>query len=162
MAADFNQEAHSQVRSSAVRRETAPYDPLRPLSILATTMMDTRLPIDAQDVATAVGDEGARRIMAACVAQACSAKEISHRTRIPLTTVYRLIHRLGSLHVLVVERSAMTPDGRKYDLYRSRVRAAHLDVDEEGDHVRWEPNEAIEERLVRPRDLFVVPRTRLA
>lgn len=124
--------------------------------------MDTRLPLDPHDVALAVGDEGARRVMTECVSQARSAKEISRQTHIPLTTVYRVIHKLEALHVLVVERSAMTQDGRKYDLYRSRVRAAHLDVDETGDHVRWEPNGPVEERLVRPRDLFLAPEARLA
>ena len=125
-------------------------------------MMDTRLPLDPKHVALALGDEASRRVMADCVRQARSAKDISRRTLVPLTTVYRVIHRLESLHLVVVERSAMTPDGRKYDLYRSRVRAAHLDVDEAGDHVHWEPNEPVEERLIRPRDLFLVPEAHLA
>lgn len=124
--------------------------------------MDTRLPLNPHDVALALGEEASRRVIAECVGQARSAKEICRRTRVPLTTVYRLLHRLERLHVLVVERSALTQDGRKYDLYRSRVRSAHIDVDERGDRVTWEPNEAIEERLVRPAEQFHVSQPRLA
>lgn len=103
--------------------------------------------LGSREVVMALSDEGSRAVMAACVRQARSAKDISAETSVPLTTVYRQLHRLESLGVLVVERSAMTPDGRKYDLYRSRVREAHLDLDENGAHVRWELNAPVEERL---------------
>lgn len=109
-------------------------------------LVRTLLPISSQDITHALDGGASRRVLAACVAEAHSAHELSAATLIPLTTVYRLLHRLERLHVLVVERSAMTAEGRKYDLYRSRVRGVHLDVDEEGDHLRWEPNPAIEER----------------
>lgn len=104
----------------------------------------------------ALEGEASRRVLAACVARAQSAHDVSTTTRIPLTTVYRLIHRLERLHVLVVERSAMTVEGRKYDLFRSRVRAVHLDVTEGGDHVSWEPNPTIETRGSPPNALFTV------
>lgn len=110
-------------------------------------MPPTSPPLTEREIALVIGDDGSRTVMAACVRQARSAKDICAATGIPLTTVYRQIHRLESLGVLVVERSAMTSDGRKYDLYRSRVREAHLDVDEDGSRVRWELNAPVEERL---------------
>lgn len=116
-------------------------------------------PLTQGEVLLALDGEATRRVLAACVASSRSAHELSVATGIPLTTVYRLIHRLEQLHVLVVERSAMTPEGRKYDLYRSRVRGMHLTVDEEGDHVSWEPNGAIEGRAAQPGALLVIEDT---
>lgn len=98
-------------------------------------------------VAEALADAYARRIMAACVRQARAVKDLSQDTGLPLPTTYRHVHRLMEQGILVVERSAMTPDGKKYDLFRSRVRRARIEMDEAGERVAWEPNEAVEERL---------------
>lgn len=98
-------------------------------------------------VATAMTDAASRSVLMACVAHARSAKEISARTGIPLTTVYRQAHKLVSLGVLIVERSALTPDGRKYDLYRSRIEQIHLELDETGDHVTWTSDPEVENRI---------------
>lgn len=104
-------------------------------------------PLREGQVAAALADDPGRAILAACVMHARHAREISEVTGVPLTSCYRHIHRLESLGVLVVERSALTAAGRKYDLYRSRVRRAHMELDEEGARVRWEPNGPLEERL---------------
>lgn len=103
-------------------------------------MMAARSSIEARAVASALADPASRRVMAQCVSRPRSAKDISERARVPLTTVYRVIHRLERQGVLFLEKSAMTRDGRKYDLYRSRVRAAGLELDEAGERVRWVPN----------------------
>lgn len=121
--------------------------------------LKTMGPLNPAEVVRALDGEGSRRVLIVCVAFARSAHDVSVATAIPLTTVYRLIHRLEQLRVLVVERSAMTPEGRKYDLYRSRVRGVHLHIDEAGDHVSWEPNIMIEARAVQPRTLLAVDDT---
>lgn len=111
------------------------------------TMQDAPRRLSPEQVALALGEGPARAVLAACVARARSVREISDATHVPLTTAYRQVHRLERLGVLIVERSALTPDGRKYDLYRSRIRRAELHVDEEGAHISWEPDLAVEERL---------------
>jgi predicted transcriptional regulator len=97
-------------------------------------------------VAEALATPNSRRVMAICIRLSRSARDISQISGLPLTTVYRQVRRLEKIGVLVVERSAMTPDGRKYDLYRSRLRKAHLDLDDVGERVRWEPIDPIDLR----------------
>lgn len=104
-------------------------------------------PLEESAVALAIGEENGRAILAACVDRPRSVKEICAATGTPTTTAYRQVHRLERLGVLVVERSAMTLDGRKYDLYRSRLRAARIDIDEQGLRVQWEANAEVEQRL---------------
>lgn len=96
--------------------------------------------VQDDEVAQALVEPSARRVLMACVEVARSAKDVRAMTSLPLTTVYRQLHRLLDLGVLGIERSALTRDGRKYDLYRSRVRNAHLELDPSGERVRWEPN----------------------
>lgn len=98
-------------------------------------------------VAESLADPYARRVLAVCVKQARSVKDVSAATGLPLATTYRHVDRLATAGLLLVERSAMTPDGKKYDLYRARVKSARIEMDASGERVSWEPNEATEERL---------------
>lgn len=86
-------------------------------------------------------------MLAVCVRKAKAVKEISQETGLPLPTTYRHVNRLQESGLLVIERSALTSDGKRYELYRSRVRGAKIEMDANGERVTWEPNEAIEERL---------------
>jgi hypothetical protein len=108
-------------------------------------LKSTALSVDT--VGDAIADAYARRVLAVCVKKAKAVKDISHETGLPLPTAYRQVNHLAEVGLLVVERSAMTPDGKKYDLYRSRVKSARIEVDGSGERVTWEPNEATEERL---------------
>lgn len=110
----------------------------------------TTMPVRAlrpEQVSAALSDRNSRRVIAACVAAPRSVKEISFVTRIPLATAYRQVHRLSDLGILVVERSAVTPEGKKSDLYRSRVIEAHLDVSDGAEEARWVANAELEARL---------------
>ena len=107
----------------------------------------TKRALTPELVAEALADPYARRVLAVCVRKARAVKEVSQETGLPLPTTYRQVNKLVELGLMVVERSALTPDGKKYDLYRSRVRAARIEMDAGGERVSWEPNEAVEERL---------------
>lgn len=98
-------------------------------------------------VAESLADPYARRVLAVCVKQARAVKDIAHETGLALPTAYRHVNRLVEVALLIIERSAMTSDGKKYDLYRSRVKSARIEMDAGGERVSWEPNEAVEERL---------------
>lgn len=104
-------------------------------------------PLTAEVVAEALADPYARRVLAACVRQARAVKDIAQSTGLPQATAYRHVGRLQEAGLLVLERSAMTQDGKRYDLYRSRLRVARIEMDASGERVTWEPNEATEERL---------------
>lgn len=76
-------------------------------------------------------------------------KEIEQATQLPQATIYRHVARLLESNLLVVERSALTADGKRYDLYRSRIQAARIELDAAGVRVIWQPVEELEERLAR-------------
>lgn len=97
----------------------------------------------------AFSDPTSRRILAACVARARSVKEISEETDIPLASAYRHVNDLVAQGILFRSRSAISDEGRRYDLYRSRIRRATLEMTPEGVAVNWEVNEEVEERLER-------------
>jgi DNA-binding IclR family transcriptional regulator len=102
-------------------------------------------PLREEDVAAALADGYARRVLAACVRRAQAVKDIAQQAGLP--TAYRHVNRLVEQGLLVVERSALTPDGKRYELYRSRVRSARIELDANGERATWEPNEPVEERL---------------
>lgn len=106
------------------------------------------VPLSAEHVAEALSEHNSRVVLAACVAAPLSVKDICQATGLPLATAYRQVHRLMDFGVLIVERSAMTREGKKYDLFRSRIAEAHLDVTSAGEEIRWVANEATEGRLV--------------
>lgn len=90
-----------------------------------------------------------RRILAVCITQARPVRDIEQETALSQATVYRNVRQLVDDNMLIVERSAITPDGKRYDLFRSRIRSARIEVDAAGVRIMWEPVEAIEERLAR-------------
>lgn len=96
----------------------------------------------------ALTSASASRILSSCIRKPLSVKQISDATRIPLASAYRQVKGLMDDGLMVVERSAMTPDGKTYDLYRSRIRRAVLEVEQDGVHVAWEPNADVEDHLV--------------
>lgn len=102
---------------------------------------------DPEVVAESLADPYARRVLASCVKQARAVKDIAQETGLALPTAYRHVHRLEEAKLLVIERSAMTADGKKYELYRSRIKNARIEMDAAGERVTWEMNEATEERL---------------
>jgi DNA-binding transcriptional ArsR family regulator len=96
----------------------------------------------------ALTSASASRILATCIRRPVSVKQISDNTDIPLASAYRQVKSLLDDGLIVVERSAMTSDGKTYDLYRSRIRRAVLEVGPDGVHVVWEPNADVEDHLV--------------
>lgn len=100
-------------------------------------------------VAAALSDEYERRILAVCVAQPKSVKEIERETQLPPATLYRHVNRLLRGGLLFIERSALTEDGKRYDLYRCGIRRARLEFDADGIRCTWEPVEGAAQKLAR-------------
>lgn len=106
-------------------------------------------PLDDAVVIEALSDESLREVVVSCTETERSVKEISEVTDIPLASAYRYVRNLVDDGILVRSRSAISPDGKRYDLYRSRVRRAVLEVSPDGVNVAWYANEEVEERLAR-------------
>jgi predicted transcriptional regulator len=108
-----------------------------------------KLHVDDAKVAEALSNEYARRLLAVCVKKPRSVKEMEQDSQLPQATVYRYVTSLVEDGLMFVERSAITPDGKRYDLYRSRVQKARIELDEGGVRIFWEPLEGVHERLAR-------------
>lgn len=98
-------------------------------------------------VVAALNSEPARRIMSHCIHRARSVKDLSEKAGIPLPSAYRHVNGLVEDGLLYVERSAMTPDGKPYDLYRSTLRSCRIEMDADGVRVTWDLNSSLDERL---------------
>lgn len=112
-------------------------------------MADSPQELTRTVVEDAISDETSRAILAACIGEARPVKQISRAADVPLATVYRRVDDLQEDGLLVVERSAITEDGKRYDLYRSRIEVAMLRVSQEGVEVEWHVDEPVEDRLAR-------------
>lgn len=100
-----------------------------------------------EKVQAALNSEPARRIMSHCILKPLSVKEISDKTSIPLPSAYRHVNSLVEDGLLYIERSAMTPDGKPYDLYRSTLKACRIQMDADGVKITWDLNSSLDERL---------------
>ena len=98
-------------------------------------------------VLAAINAEPTRRILAHCITRPKSVKEISDKTGFPLPSTYRHVNGLVEDGLLFVERSAMTNDGKPYDLYRSTLRNIKIEVVADAVTVTWELNTSLDERL---------------
>lgn len=114
---------------------------------MCTVAADDPSDIAAEDVEEALTRDPARRILSVCIDEAKPVREISDETGLAQATAYRHVNQLVEDGLLVDARSAMTPEGSRYELYRSRIEEASLTVDREGVTVRWTPLEEVEERI---------------
>jgi DNA-binding transcriptional ArsR family regulator len=67
----------------------------------------------------ALGDPAAREILLMLNESPLSAQEMLASNRIPQSTLYRKLHDLQEIGIVGVQRTAITPEGKRVDLYRS-------------------------------------------
>lgn len=106
-------------------------------------------PLDEETILSAFSDPTARKILTTCVREPLSVKEISGATGIPLGSAYRHVNSLVESGLLLRARSAISEEGKRYELYRSRIRQVTVQVTEDGVEVSWEVDEEVEERIER-------------
>ena len=68
-----------------------------------------------------------------------SAMEISHEKKIPISTVYRRLQTLYDAKLLAISGS-INQDGKKYFLYKSRVKSITIQCDLDVVYVEIVPN----------------------
>lgn len=96
-------------------------------------------------------DDYARSMLEATVYKAKSVPEIMRECNIPMTSAYRRVKKLTEAGLLKVERSVITDDGVKYELYRSNVRAITVRFEVGSVEVDVTPNVGAAEKMA---DLF--------
>ncbi|MDH3618062.1 MAG: ArsR family transcriptional regulator [Nitrosopumilus sp.] len=75
-----------------------------------------------QSYLDAIVDENSRKLLDSIIDIPKSVLEISIETKIPLRTVYRKIQGLNDARLVKISGS-VTQSGRKYFLYRSKIRS---------------------------------------
>lgn len=63
-----------------------------------------------------------------------SAQEIQATNRIPQSTLYRKLHELSEIGLVGIQRSVISPDGKRVELYRSLL--DELKVEMRGSRLR--------------------------
>jgi DNA-binding HxlR family transcriptional regulator len=67
----------------------------------------------------ALGDRWAREILLLLSDGPRSAQEIQSSNRMPQSTLYRKLHELSEIGLIGIQRSVISPDGKRVELYRS-------------------------------------------
>jgi DNA-binding Lrp family transcriptional regulator len=94
-----------------------------------------------------LSDEYSRKIVQSAMTHARSVEDFSRESRIPLSTCYRRVRDLVNDGILIVERIVITPDGKKYELFRSVYQAIRVDFADGNLIVDVIINKVITERL---------------
>ncbi|HZY92068.1 MAG TPA: helix-turn-helix domain-containing protein [Thermoplasmata archaeon] len=76
----------------------------------------------------ALGDPAARGILLMLNESAHSAQELLQSNHIPQSTLYRKLHDLQQLGLVGIQRTAITAEGKRVDLYRSLLEELKVDL----------------------------------
>ncbi len=100
-------------------------------------------------VLKAMADEYSRSILLSTMQKAKSAVELSAEKEIPISTAYRRLHELQETGLVAVERSVITDEGKKFDLYRSTVKSVSVSFNLGATEVEILPNEDMVTKFIR-------------
>lgn len=100
-------------------------------------------------VLKALADEYSRSIILSTIQKSRSAVELSSEKNIPITTAYRRLHELQEAGLVAVERSVITEDGKRFELYRSTVKSVAISFHLGSIEIELVPNEDMVTKFVR-------------
>jgi len=81
-----------------------------------------------QKVIESLADSESRAIIFSIVKKGSTAAELSHKLKIPLSSVYKKIADLEELTLIKVESWNISDKGRKFKVYRSRIKHAEISI----------------------------------
>ena len=81
-----------------------------------------------QKVIESLADSESRAIVFSIVKKGSTASELSHKLKIPLSSVYKKISELEELTLIKVESWNLSDKGRKFKVYRSRIKHAEISI----------------------------------
>jgi len=82
----------------------------------------------SQKVIEALADTESRTILFSIVKKGNTAAELSYKLKIPLSSVYKKLSDLEELTLIEVEKWMLSDKGRKYKVYRSRIKQAEISI----------------------------------
>ena len=106
------------------------------------TLVQTQKIIDdekKQVILEILADKYCKQILHTTLEKPKSAMEISSEKKIPISTVYRRLQTLYDAKLLAISGS-INQDGKKYFLYKSRVKSISLNCDLEDTSIEIVPN----------------------
>jgi len=100
-------------------------------------------------ILSALGDESSRKILTSAIARGKTVEEISAEQNLPLSTCYRRMRNLLSGGLMILERTVVTPAGKRYAVYRTTFSRAAIGFNGGEIAVEVTPNMDIIEKLRR-------------
>ena len=82
----------------------------------------------SQKVIESLADSESRAILFSIVKKGNTAAELSDKLKIPLSSVYKKLSDLEELTLIEVEKWMLSDKGRKYKVYRSRIKQAEISI----------------------------------
>ena len=82
----------------------------------------------SQKVIEALADSESRAILFSIVKKGNTAAELSDKLKIPLSSVYKKLSDLEELTLIEVEKWMLSDKGRKYKVYKSRIKQAEISI----------------------------------
>ena len=81
-----------------------------------------------QKVVTMLADAESRTILFSVVKKGKTASELSQKHKIPLSSVYKKISDLEELTLIKVDSWRISDSGRKFKIYKSRIKNAEINI----------------------------------
>jgi len=97
----------------------------------------------------ALADEYSRKILLGTISRARSVEELSQSENIPISTAYRRVSEMREVGLLTVEKTILTPEGKKFEMFRSSFKGIHIDLNQGEIAIDMELNEDVAMRLSR-------------
>ena len=82
----------------------------------------------SQKVIESLADSESRAILFSIVKKGKTAAELSVKLKIPLSSVYKKLSDLEELTLIKVEKWMISDKGRKFKIYRSRIKQAEISI----------------------------------
>lgn len=93
---------------------------------------EVRMPLSGQmanHLVRAISDEFSKRILVSTISEGKTVHEISTEQAVPLSSCYRRARQLVRQGLLIVERIVLTPEGRRFAVYRNSFREIEMTSD---------------------------------
>ena len=99
-----------------------------------------------EDILDTIGDEHARRVLAAISREPKPAKELAEECDLSLPTIYRRVEMLEE-HDLVKDRTLVADDGNHYKVYECNFESTVISLDDDEYRVRIYREENLPDRF---------------
>jgi len=88
-----------------------------------------------QKVLEMLADAESRVILFSVIKTGKTAAELSQRHKIPLSSVYKKISELEELSLIKVDKRQISDNGRKFKIYKSRIKQAEIIIKKPEPHL---------------------------